>query len=278
MLVRLVDGADGEAAYRALVEADQALTRIRAHGTDGEYFHEYSRWAVDQARLLRSQIRLQHVEQLIFTPRHTVLQSLQYGAPHLRLLTSAEIEERHSALAGAATELRRELDSWTDAGALIVPDTNVFLRHREKFDEIPWTGLAGAGGPVTVVVPVVILGELDRQKYAGRKDQLRWRASYSLSRIDTLYGDKTVAGERPELNAAGPVRLRVVADRLGHRPLERADDEIIDQALAVRERSGRLVTLATFDTNMAFSARQTGLRVVKLAEADLNDDFKAPKP
>ncbi|MEU4241845.1 PIN domain-containing protein [Actinoplanes sp. NPDC026619] len=283
MAVRLTTGAEAEAAGRALAEADRALSAIRAHGTDADFFLDYSRWAVEQARALRSMVATPHLADLILTPRHAMLQTIGAGlrgepeAPHLRLLTSAEIEERHAELSLAAAELRREHDSWSAAGTLVLPDTNVFLHHREKFDEIAWPALLNTDGPVTVVVPIIILRELDRQKTAGHK-QKRFRAGYSLSRIDTLFDGKLIETERPELAGAGSARLRVIIGALDHRPLDRADDEIISQALTVQSWSGRPVALITFDTGMAFTARQNGLPVVKLGQADVHQEFAIPEP
>lgn len=282
MVVRLVPGAVAEAACRALVEAHQALTRLPAHGDDEQFFVEYCRWTVDQARILRSLILGHHVDELIFTARHAVLQTIGAGwgagrAPHLRLLISAEVEERGSALSRAATELRRELDTWSAAGALIVPDTNVFLHHREKFDAIPWSSLVDAAGPVTIVLPIVVIRELDRQKFVGRGKDQRWRAGYSLSRIETLFTGRAIGTESTALNSAAQVHVRVIIDALGHRPLERPDDEIISQALTVQDWAARPVTLATFDTNMAFTARQAGLSVIKMLRTELLPDSKWPE-
>lgn len=282
MAVRLIAGADAEQAFQALTEADHALTRIPAHGTDVSFFVEYCRWALDQARVLRSLIRPQSLDELIFTPRYTLLQTVgaasqgRAEAPHLRLLTSAEIEARHSALTAEASGLRQEIDAWAEAGHLIVPDTNVFLHHRDKFNEVPWGSLVDdEDSMITVVVPITVLKELDRQKFVGRQNQLRWRASYSLSRIESMVGG-ALDSDSVVMHPSGPIRIRVTTNPLGHEALPTADDEIISHALTIQGYAGRSVLLATFDTNMAFTARRAGLLVSKFSREALHKE-SAPR-
>jgi rRNA-processing protein FCF1 len=285
MVVRLAIDADARQACQALTEADHALSRIPAHGTDADFFVGYCRWALGQGRALKPLIHPDSLDELVFTPRYTLLQSVggagQGGteAPHLRLLTSAEIEDRHSALTAAASALRRELDTWVRAGSLIVPDTNVFLQHQDKFDELPWRSLVeGCDDAITVVVPITVLQELDRLKFRGPDDQSRYRAQYSLGRINVLFDGGSVDTESPVMDPTESIRIRVTTNPLGHRPLSSADDEIISHALRIQSHAGRPVLLATFDTNMAFSARHAGLPVAQLPPEALHKKFSRRAP
>src|SRR4029079_10210960 len=79
MPVRLVAGAEGEAAWQALVEADRALFRIPAHESDARFLRGDCKWVVDQMRIMRSLIALHHVDELIVTPLCAVLQAAGSG-------------------------------------------------------------------------------------------------------------------------------------------------------------------------------------------------------
>ena len=124
---------------------------------------------------------------------------------------------------------------------------------------------------VTVLVPIVIVDELDRLKEIKDK-QVKWRAGYTLAVLDRVFA-----------NSAGPARLRagdvlpgpdgltrsevtieLVFDPPGHTRLPINDDEIIDRALAIATLADRNVTLLTYDTGQSTRARSAGLPVVKL--------------
>lgn len=161
----------------------------------------------------------------------------------------------------------------------------------QKFDLISWIHLVQARSleVATVVVPMTVIRELDGEK--RQSGTIRWRAAYSLSKIEAIFGDTPVAGRAPVLSPAdtshaamvagtgtGEVRLRVLADDLGYIRSASPDDEIIVRTLDVTSWSGRPVRLATFDMNMAFQARQAGLEVIKLSQEDLAEEFRTKPP
>ena len=296
MTIRLLPGAATEDALQKLLGLRSELTRLGS-GTDQESFIGYGRWALDSARMVAHCLPVEVIDQLIFTRRYWAIQDVggsmlwdTHPKPQLRLLISAEIDQRGRELEVISEQLRLELFSWNDCGHLVVPDTSVFLQHLQKFDLISWIDVAQAKSleVATVVVPMAVIRELDAKK--RQSGTIRWRAAYSLSKIEDLFGNTPVAGRAPVLAPAdtspavmvadtgrGEVRIRVLVDDLGQVRLPNPDDEIITKALDVKSWSGRRVRLATFDTNMAFQARQAGLDVTKLSRKDLAEEFR-PKP
>jgi len=294
--VQLIPGASRDDALARLTNVGNELTRVGT-GTDDVAFQDYCLWVANSVRMLSSCLPAHVIEPLILTRRYWALQDIgastlgRTQTPHLRLLLNTEIAERSQAIHSAVQELANELRSWDDIGRLVMADTNLFLQHRQKFDEIPWIDVIGARimDNVTLVIPMAVIRELDGKK--KQQGTIRFRAAYSLSRIERLFGDVPAAGNIVPLVPTdsstpatvngltrGQLGLRVTVDEIGHSRYPNADDEIITQALTVQALAGRPVTLVSFDTNMAFQARQAGLPVVRPGNDDLADEFQPKTP
>jgi hypothetical protein len=186
-------------------------------------------------------------------------------------LLNLEIRQRISALEQATGDLRAQIQRWDGLAALVVPDTTVYLEHDEKLENLDFHSLVVDDWPdktVRVVVPVVVLDELDGQKRSG--DALkRWRAGYTLAVMEKAFASRPVRGLlRPPTSdrTRGAVILDVLFDPPGHSRLPINDDEIIDRALAAQGLAGLPVTLLTFDTSQTARARHAGLTVIKLSK------------
>jgi hypothetical protein len=135
-------------------------------------------------------------------------------------------------------------------GVIVVPDTSAFLEG-EYFTDLDWQALAGAGkDPVRLVVPVLVIEELDVLK-RGR-DRQRDRAVSTLRRLWEL------GGSHPERIARIPgraVTVEVFLDGAWHMRRPVNDDEIVDRALAIGETTGREVLLAAGDYRMLYGRR-----------------------
>ena len=144
------------------------------------------------------------------------------------------------------------------------------MEHDSKLEDIDFHGLSQAywlDKTVRVVIPVIILDELDGLKRSGDNHR-RWRARHTLSVIDNAFSVGPVPGllHRPSADGTrGGVILDLLLDPPGRIRLPINDDEIIDRALAVQSLAGTNVPLVTFDTSQAARARNTGLKVNKLA-------------
>jgi predicted ribonuclease YlaK len=171
---------------------------------------------------------------------------------------------------------------------LTVVDTSVFVHHPCKNREIEYAAVIGAGfEPVRLVVPRVVIDELDRLKESGNQ-AVRWRAGHTLGVLDELlHHPRSRATIREEDNLSevadaggmprGKVTIEVFLDDPQHVRMEDNDDEIIDRALALQAYAGHEVRLLTMDTSMALRARLLGLRVHKETR-DIGQEPANPEP
>nr|AGS49798.1 hypothetical protein [uncultured bacterium esnapd15] len=171
----------------------------------------------------------------------------------------------------------------------MVVDTSVFIHHPDKIRDIPYAEVAGLGAvPVRLVVPRVVVDELDRLKEAGNQ-QVRWRAGHTLGVLDELLtaprSQVTIHEADPnwstylagETTPVGKVTIEVFFDDPHHVRLPDADDEIIDRATVLQAYAGQPATLLTMDSSMAFRARLLGLPVRKPAR-EIGDEPAKPQP
>jgi len=277
MLVTLSPGAQ---AARVLDLLFRAKTVIGNHHGD---LPGYLGWAVETARMLRNQVRPTDIDRLIFTPRFWRLQALTYQVDRFsRDLLSEEMAERAEVLEHAWGALRAEINRWTPDAHPVVVDTSVFIHHPDKIRDIAYAELLGLRStPVRLVVPRVVVDELDRLKESGNQ-HIRWRAGHTLGVLDELLHSprsRVTIREPDDFNAVidsggmprEKVTIEVLFDDVHHIRLDDNDDEIIDRALAVQAYAGLPVRLLTMDTSMALRARMLDLRVAKPTK-DLGDE------
>jgi hypothetical protein len=240
-------------------------------GSTLDQWQHYMGWAVEAERLLLTQVRDADIDMLIRTPRHRVIST---NPPTGRVLIDAELDARIAALECALAEFERATNRWDEGGKLVVPDTSFFINHPTKIEETDFSNLLECREiPVRLVVPMVVVDELDSLKKAGQQ-QRRWRAAYAIAVLDRVAG----RGQRGRIADAdfsplergeiprGEVTLEILLDPPGHARLPINDDEIVDRAVTVQTTAGRDVTLITYDTGHASRGRVAGLEVRKLVE------------
>lgn len=141
----------------------------------------------------------------------------------------------------------------------LVLDTNVFMHF--AWADVDWCGLAGAD-EVVLVVPAVVIGELDRHRKEHRSSAMRDRTRAVISRLRTLRTSTGPAMIRDH------VELRPWLDSPrcwgNHDALDRsiADDHVLATALDIRG-AGSDVALVSDDTIPAMKASTLRLRVVE---------------
>jgi hypothetical protein len=243
---------------------------------------QFAQWANNTIRQLRHLIRPSDLEALVLTRRYWTLQSLvaMAGTVQINHLLNMEMDERKQALEDTIRELTAQIEHWSRPGAYVIPDTSVYVKHTEKLED--WGRLSfldmRTNVPIHIVVPIIVVDELDRLKDSGTKFT-RWRAGYSLAVLDRLLspGERLgVLTAADILNVREEVSIEVVLDPPEHTRLPIADDEIVDRALAVQTLAGKSITLVTYDTGQSTRAGMAGLTVKKL---DLpRDDEEPPRP
>jgi len=133
-----------------------------------------------------------------------------------------------------------------------------------------------------LIVPVIVLDELDGLKTRGGDALRKWRASYTLAVLEDLFsqpGPQAVLRQPAADGTRGAVFASILFDPSRHERLPVNDDEIIDRALAAQGLAGVPVTLLTFDTSQAARARNAGLSVNKLTKplGDEPEDTRSKK-
>jgi predicted ribonuclease YlaK len=184
-----------------------------------------------------------------------------------------ELDRAVQVLADAAGALASvEARRGTLRGELAVPDTNSFLHHPVPFDQINWNEAVGGNRGVHLVVPLLVVDELDRAKRdndkpvsRGKPETVRTRARTTLRTLEGTFEDPAAMVMLQPAGENGPaVYAELLMDPPGHRRLPDADAELIDRAAAVRDLYGRDVTVITNDTAMLLRARAASLLARRL--------------
>lgn len=206
----------------------------------------------------------------LYSARYGRIFSGQADGQHLATMIHGEVRAIEHWLGELIAALRVyvEEDENTDATATrAVLDTNVYL-HYKLFAEVNWPSALQTPGPVRIILPMVVLRELDQQKNVGRKPTNQ-QARRVLRRIQELL----------EGHGRGPVpigdgqTIEVARDLPRHVPHPVADEELLDRAEAFEGRPGGALVIVTGDLSMRIRAGVRSLRTVMVADAlRLNDD------
>lgn len=262
------------------------------YGSGFEQLTRYLNWTSGAVKVLTSQIKSADIDRLILTRGYNRLLSL--AAPSsavgghtvsvLNEMLNVEVSQRIDDLAAARDSLSDAINKWADMPTLVMPDTSVYIQHEDKLASLDFAELIPGEvfplGRLIVLVPIVVIDELDRLK-ESRDESARWRATHTLGMIDGLFQrtDRPALIRDPEPHAwRGPVLMELVLDPPGHVRLPIEDDEIVDRALAMGAVTECAVKLITFDTGQALRARSAGLRVSKLKRPKDERLLEEPDP
>ncbi len=264
--------------YTKVLNLPSVTSQTATHGR----LLAYLDWTNEAVSMLRHLVRQRDIDHLVLTRRHELLLSMvgRFGPdmtfPAVNGLLSGELEERMAAFQEAIASLDSQMEGWSRSGAFVVLDTSVFIMHPQKFDEIDYASLLSARGePVHLLVPIVVIDELDGLKQHKDK-KIRWRAGYSLAVLDRVLRNPTWPSRLREEDFSalktggipcGEVTIEILLDPPGHVRLPINDDEIVDRTLAAQPLAGRCITLVTYDTGQSMRARAVRLPVTKLSQA-----------
>ncbi|MFD3336041.1 PIN domain-containing protein [Streptomyces sp. NPDC058700] len=264
MIVTPIPGAKLELVLQLLQSAHTKAMNLSNYNTPEEHLLNYLTWATEQSRLLGSQVRARDVEALFFTP---VYWALLNGAGHVggrlaprvsNLLIDQEVRQRLDDLERAVAAARDTIYRWPERVSTLVLDTSFFIEHERKFEEADFSDLHEPDvGQVRLVVPMVVVDELDALKEGRVSTHKRWRARHGLAVLDRLLEEETTLGSYV---------VEVLPDQPGHVRLPDEDDEIVDRALALHTVAAGPVQLVTYDTGMALRAKVAGMPVRKLVK------------
>jgi PIN domain len=213
---------------------------------------------------LRSILSIKDAAALFDSSRHRDICSMVLGEQGFPMI-AAEVESICHRLSTLALELDNARKHLADGARCIVLDTNFYIEHPEKIEDAGFHALLGSSGAVRLLIPMVVVDELDGLKRSGDLKR-RWRAGYSLAVVDRVIeqppspGLLRVAQANPP---RGAVTMQIVFDKPDHLRLPIADDEIVDRSAACQPYAGP-ITLVTYDTGQSQRARMARLDVLKL--------------
>ncbi|MDB4872718.1 MAG: hypothetical protein JWL97_3722, partial [Gemmatimonadales bacterium] len=280
MLVRPLPGVMRQFVRDALHAAYLAGHNVYLSSDNGtaDLYNAYFAWAHDSARNLRNLISGQDIARLVLTPRYWNLYSVPVAsAQPIREAIKFELEQQGTALQEAYGELDFLEQRWgaldrVQESVFMVADTNVFCQHAERFDKADYAADLGIGDrPLHIVIPLVVVDELDRLKDRGQgaaktnaRDTIRLLDKFLPSPGDI--GNVRPAGPSPADPGVlrGKVTVELFIDPPEHVRLPRPDDEIIDQAIVLQGLAGRRIRVLIGDIGMSTRSRLRDLHTVRI--------------
>lgn len=188
-----------------------------------------------------------------------------------------EIQRLNDTIPGAWQVLRRELKAQSERlqamqhqlaglkefadrpGHLVVVDTSALIQG-EWFEHVDWSTLLDLRPHVRIVIPIVVVEELDRLKDRERRS----RAGDRSRRVLRKLRDLGAAHAGQPIPIRDKITVEVLLDDDWHQRRPNHDGEIIDQAKLLKAATGRPVRLVCVDASMEFRARQHGLTVTEM--------------
>jgi hypothetical protein len=197
---------------------------------------------------------------------YRVVMAPELSVRHLNALVGRECKAWDARLERVIGELeaRKAFLGWP--GHLVVLDTSALVEG-VFFAAFDWHALDGSlkDGPVRLILPSLVVEELDNLK-RYRDGRVRDRARSVLSTLWELHRPSPT--EPVTLPGRPDTTIEVLLDGDWHRRRPNNDGEIIDQAVAVRELTGRPVILAAGDYTQLYRAAPAGLLAVLMPRPD----------
>lgn len=243
-----------------------SIATCRNH-VDGKVL-AYQRWVEDSVVTLSNHFLPEDVERLVRTPSYWETIDVPADFPQVQKIVNNEIDAIERRLKKLSEELAGAKNRWGPDCRWVVVDTNVYIEHDVPFYELDWHSAVDQrpDRPLRLVVPLMVLDELDGLKVTAGRDKQRggqkgWRIRDTLRRFEVL-----LECERSDVlgRNGGQVTIEVLPDPLLHHRLNVNDAEIVARSVALQRLVGGQVFLVSNDTNMLIRARQAGVRPVRL--------------
>ncbi|MEU7170989.1 MULTISPECIES: PIN domain-containing protein [Micromonospora] len=199
----------------------------------------YQRFAIPQHLHSDRYWRIRTIDSLTSRPIPLIVAEIEMQKRHLSELL-AQLRHYISILALPA-------DHW-----IVVPDTNVYV-HGRLFHEVEWHREIGSRR-ATVVMPLVVLDELDRIK--DRDPDFGRRAQSVLRALDRLTQNRDWL---TPMQLRQNVWLQLVNEPANHQRQQGNDDEIVRQSGYFAQLNTDRLVLLTRDRGMRLRAQAAGL-------------------
>ena len=265
MLIEPRRGVRAERLAASLTDVAQMADNVfNAHGPSITGLDAYLRWATEAERLLRPVLAADDLHTVLLTPRYWATSANPTQTPALLGAVRQEVDASSRLLHELVADVERECRRWTKASpdaAFVVADTNVYLHHPDELVKIDWRDVIGhqdlSMTMVRLVVPILVVDELDNNK----RGALRSRARTTIKALYAAFGTDPSQSWTIEKRTSetGGIVAQLRMDRPGHRRFDRADDELVDRALVLRDFANNDVHLVAYDNGAAFRSRAQGL-------------------
>lgn len=235
----------------------------RVQGPDDTGWYAYLNWAEECERQLRNIFADPAIVHGAYSERYWKI--AQKAAPsRTAVLIMTEVRAQQDRLNELAATLLKFQALGKRDGHLLVLDTNVLL-HFQRIDKIPWRDVMGVE-KIRLVLPLMVLDELDRKRSAG--GSIARRARSATKPLDDLEKEISELGYGTLSAPNHGTTVEYLLDPRGHRRQPDPDGEILDRATFLHRITGRRVYVATNDIGMRvrLTARQDGLEAVRMPE------------
>jgi PIN domain-containing protein len=186
--------------------------------------------------------------------------------PGVDAMVSREFASWDRRLDEVIDELDKQKRLMLRPGYPVVLDTSA-LMEGAPFATFDWHGLdpSLAAVPVRLVVPILVIEELDDLLHDRNADRRRKARAATRSLLDI---HKTRPTEPAGLPGQSRITIEVLLDGDRHQRHPNNDAEIIEQALMLRDLTGKNVLLAACDLRMVYRAGAAHLPAVLVPRAD----------
>ncbi|WP_439943432.1 PIN domain-containing protein [Streptomyces sp. BBFR115] len=262
--MRLKPGISVEHAEAQLREALNVLMNAQS-GQPYETAWQTYTVAVDHALPHLAVFAAPNLAEALLSPTYWHLLPIAGIGPEANRAVSRELHTQIAALERATEELQRLKEYAERPGVPVIMDTNI-LNWWNQPHTINWRQLfkdEGFDAPLTrLVVPLVVIEELDRQKYGD--GMLAKRAATAIR-----YLDRRLTGVTPgaPVKLTEQVTLEVSLDQRPHPPGMDADLRILMCAADLDQMLPDAGTrVLTDDMNMRLRAAHMGLKTLRLPD------------
>jgi hypothetical protein len=270
-LFDLRPGITGQAGVQALKDVANAAWNA-SNPTGGRPSGEqllttYFTWAEAAHAQLGNALGAEQADDLVHTQTYWALRTSTGDTVRLITLTANELQGRHRPFTGMAERLDKEWRRWADYNTtIVVPDTNMFLQEGKPFRSIDWPeAIDGRSqNEIRLVLPMVVIHELDRLKRQGNKttaslarQALRWLRENLPSQLD--------GRSAPLVQGSRRTTIEVDIEDGPNKP-DDADGAIIRFTRRLDNIAVGPALLVTYDLGMRLRAAAFGVRAIQLAD------------
>jgi len=168
-------GANRDDVLSTLREISSALQNAgNVHAPAQARLNAYLEWVTDSIRMLEHRLSSADIDRLVLTRSYDRLLAAagtftgtDIGTQRvLNGLVSHEVQQRLQTIEDAIGKLRAQILLWPQDFTYIVADTSVYIEHDNKLRDLDFAPLlpGSQDKPVLVIVPIIVLGELDGLK------------------------------------------------------------------------------------------------------------------